>query len=311
VARRERVASERRSLLAATMRQITSEAEVFSPTPESTSKSIRAPSPVVDSTATDSLVASRPGVEVGELWIALHLPRLMLDALQDRTASADAATCPRIVVECQSGVQRVIAADASALQRGILPGCSLAAALTVCPDVEAVPREPRRERRCLVRLAEALLCFTPRVSLEAPDAVLMEVQGSLALFGGFQALHELVLERVRASSLQLHLSSAPTPLAALVFARSALAQAGSGVLTAQRLVGTLAPLPLTLLRWPPDRLLRLESVKRCACRARVLQSVSVVTRCGCSIGWSVGSRNCASPSRRAACSGPAANPLSS
>lgn len=109
----------------------------------------------------------------------------------------------------------------------------------------------------LSRLAEIAGGFTSRVSLEPPDAVLLEVRGSFRLFGGAQSLCRQLLERCRATGFSLQWSLAPTPLAALVLAR---AGQGTIVLARDRLMGLLAPLPLTLLRWPHSTLERLDAV---------------------------------------------------
>jgi len=109
----------------------------------------------------------------------------------------------------------------------------------------------------LAHLAEIAGGFTSRVSLEPPDAVLLEVRGSFRLFGGAQRLCRQLLDRCGAAGYALHWSLAPTPLAALVLAR---AGQGAIVLARDRLVGLLAPLPLALLRWPDDALERLDSV---------------------------------------------------
>jgi protein ImuB len=109
----------------------------------------------------------------------------------------------------------------------------------------------------LARLAEIAGGFTSRVSLEPPDAVLLEVRGSFRLFGGTQGLCRQLLDRCGAAGYALHWSLAPTPRAALVLAR---AGQGSIVLARDRLVGLLAPLPLALMRWPDDALERLDSV---------------------------------------------------
>ena len=93
----------------------------------------------------------------------------------------------------------------------------------------------------LERLTEIAGGFTSRVSLESPDAVLLEVRGSFRLFGGAQGLCRQLLERGRAAGYALHWSLAPTPLAALVLAR---AGQGKIVLAHDRLVGLLSPLPL-------------------------------------------------------------------
>lgn len=100
----------------------------------------------------------------------------------------------------------------------------------------------------LVRRAQG---FTPRVALESSDAVLLELAGSVRLFGGLPAL----LRALRAAFPRpLRLALAPTPLAAVLLAR---AGANCCILDPARLHGRLAPLPLTLLRWPEEELGRL------------------------------------------------------
>ena len=103
---------------------------------------------------------------------------------------------------------------------------------------------------------QALLAqrFTPRVSLEPPDALLLELRGSVRLFGGLQPLLAQ-LQSVFAARAVVAL--APTPLAALGFARAGK----SCCLTdTARLVSRLAPLPLRCLRWPEASLQRLAAV---------------------------------------------------
>ena len=46
------------------------------------------------------------------------------------------------------------------------------------------------------------LRFTPRVSLEPPDAVLLEVRGSLRLFGGARRLCEQLHAELQAAGLE-------------------------------------------------------------------------------------------------------------
>lgn len=109
----------------------------------------------------------------------------------------------------------------------------------------------------LQHLAVRALRFTPCVSLAPPDGLLLEVRASLHLFGGVEGLQRALTrecaQRMRAGTLAF----APTPLAALVAAR-----AGCSLLVQDtaRLIGSLAPLPLTALRWPQHRLERLASI---------------------------------------------------
>jgi protein ImuB len=61
--------------------------------------------------------------------------------------------------------------------------------------------------------------FTPRVSLEPPQALLLEVQGSLRLFGGMEALGKAIAAGLEAMGVSAALATAATPRAALWLAR--------------------------------------------------------------------------------------------
>jgi protein ImuB len=63
--------------------------------------------------------------------------------------------------------------------------------------------------------------FTPRVALEPPDALLIEVEGSLRYFGGRDALAAALQCGLAELGLQPSLATAPTPRAALWRARGA------------------------------------------------------------------------------------------
>src|SRR3954466_2931488 len=61
--------------------------------------------------------------------------------------------------------------------------------------------------------------FTPRVSLEPPQALLVEVQGSLRYFGGFDALLAQLRAGLTQTGFEASLAAAATPRAALWRAR--------------------------------------------------------------------------------------------
>src|SRR3989442_12254369 len=61
--------------------------------------------------------------------------------------------------------------------------------------------------------------FTPRVSLEPPHGLLLEVEGSLRLFGGLEHLLERLREGLDAMELTAQLAVAPAARAALWRAR--------------------------------------------------------------------------------------------
>jgi protein ImuB len=107
----------------------------------------------------------------------------------------------------------------------------------------------------LNELATQMQAFTPRVSLEPPDGLALEVRGSLHLFEGAEGLRTRVLAHCQASGQPAVLSFAPTPLAALVAARAGRSLA---VLSHAQLTGQLSALPLSVLRWPQPVVERLQ-----------------------------------------------------
>jgi protein ImuB len=109
--------------------------------------------------------------------------------------------------------------------------------------------------RQLLQLGELAQRFTPRVSLEPPDGLLLEVRGSLHLFAGIAGLRAALAQLCGQLALEVRVAFAPTPWAALVAAR-----AGRQIEVSSRtqLIGELATLPLSALRWPPQLLQRLK-----------------------------------------------------
>jgi protein ImuB len=107
----------------------------------------------------------------------------------------------------------------------------------------------------LARLAASAQRFTPRVSLVPPDGLVLEIKGSLHLFAGVTGLRDELTQLTKACLLpQPILAFAPTPLAALTAARAGKPLV---ITAAAQLTGQLAPLPLSVLRWPEETLARL------------------------------------------------------
>jgi protein ImuB len=116
---------------------------------------------------------------------------------------------------------------------------------------------PQPDPALLQRLGVLAQRFTPRVSLEPPDGLVLEVLGSLALFGGVARLYRAFRAGCQAAGAAPVLTLAPTPLAALVAGRSGVS---FKVLEQQLLVSAVSPLPLAALRWPPQVLQRLSKL---------------------------------------------------
>jgi protein ImuB len=110
----------------------------------------------------------------------------------------------------------------------------------------------------LERLATSAQHFTPRVSLVAPDGLLLEVKGSLHLFNGTDGLIQALAKECATVGIEPAIALAPTPLAAMIAARVGKPYGEPFIVTNKaQLVGRLSSVPLTPLRWPQDVVERL------------------------------------------------------
>ena len=151
------------------------------------------------------------------------------------------------IVDLDRGGKVVCACDATAAAAGIAPGMALNSALALLPELRTLARNPQREHELLVAIAEWAVRFTPRVSFEPPDAVLLEVRGSLRLFGGSSSLCERLRTELRTTGLEPRFSLTPTPLASLWMAR---AGQKASIRHPADLASRLADLPIGCTRWP-------------------------------------------------------------
>ena len=177
---------------------------------------------------------------IRRLWFCIYLPALPLEALGSTNE-------PKAVFEELKGIRKILQANAEALAAGIRPGLSINAALALKPTLCLEERSPHRETQVLQELAEWAEKFTSFVCIEAPSLLLLEIAGSLKLFGGVKALRQRIALGLASQGFNAAIAIAPTPLAA-----TWLARAGRKVciLDARHLTAKLGPLPLSCLSWP-------------------------------------------------------------
>ena len=157
---------------------------------------------------------------------------------------------------------RIIDADDEAQGAGVRVGMTLGAALATAPHIDARPRDTARELALMQRLAGIAATFTPQVSIEAPDGLLLEIKPSIRLFGGLKELCRQLREACLADTVlarggtEPHFTLAPTALAALAAAR---AGARCFITDPRQLPARLKLLPVGVLRWDEDANARLLS----------------------------------------------------
>jgi protein ImuB len=109
----------------------------------------------------------------------------------------------------------------------------------------------------LQRLSLHALQFTSLVSIEMPNALLLEIKGSVKLFGSMETLQAGIAACWARLALPVRMATAPTTLAALWMAR---AGKESVIEDARGLAGVLAELPIACTAWDPARLQTLRSM---------------------------------------------------
>lgn len=177
-----------------------------------------------------------------DLWLAIELESLPLQVFH-QAALAETA---QAVIEEQGSTVTVVAVNAMAESAGVVPGMSLAAAWSLLPDLAVQDRDAAREAVWLRRLAWWAHRFTSQVALDGAG-LLLEVRGSLRLFGGGRALLRRVRQGLDELGVKASLAMAPTPRAARWLSR-----VHDGVLlgSSEALPGKLGCLPLAATDLP-------------------------------------------------------------
>ena len=156
--------------------------------------------------------------------------------------SADEAR-PAIVAEARPAILRGVPPLAPAVEQ---PRPKQLWHAVVFPDLMGPQRLAAPAASTLQRLCLCAQQFTSLVSIEMPNALLLEIKGSVKLFGSLAALHAAIEAAWGRLSLRAHAATAPTALAALWLAR---AGKPACIEDSGQLAGGLAELPITCTSW--------------------------------------------------------------
>jgi len=216
-------------------------------TPDSTSSS-------VDVQGRARAVFADPGY-TKYLWISIYFNKLPLEIHSN--SNSGGGTLPRAVVVAEGSRVRILLCNPVAARLGIYPGQMLNTALALAPDLEAVDRDLEAEARVMQELATWAMRFTPAVSLDPSNALLLDVRGSLQLFGGFEKLRGAIVDGLGERGYRFTLACAPTALAALWFAKSGR---DAVVFDRAALPGQLGDLSIDCMGWPANILRMLTGI---------------------------------------------------
>jgi protein ImuB len=187
------------------------------------------------------------------LWSCLHFAdfSLQLVARAVPVGNMPGSDSAPLIITTGGNRPRVVSCNSPARSHGIAPGMTVSAAVALACDLIECPRDLARERRALEGAAAWGSQFTSMISVAPPDALLLEIEGSLRLLGGLRATLLRLSRDVSELGYTATIATAPTPTAARLLARAGL---NSTVVDLHALPEALAPLALALLDQPADTL---------------------------------------------------------
>lgn len=151
-----------------------------------------------------------------------------------------------------------MAADDEAMRQGLRPGMALAKAQVLVPGLRIEDADPNGDIDALERLAFWVLRYSPVVAADAPDGIVLDIDGAAHLLGGEEGLARDLQERLSAAGYTCQIGIADTWGAA-----HALARFGPDPISiVQRipLERVLAPMPIGALRLEPALVAELRSL---------------------------------------------------
>lgn len=190
------------------------------------------------------------------IWLALHFPdwplRAALSALgNDERLTLEAR--PLAVVDADRR-STVLACNSAAASFGVRPGHSLNAAIALSADVQFLPRHSVREVELLRDVAALCESYTSAVSVQPPNELLLEVRGSVRLFGGITSFIQRIRGDFKQQGFEPQVAMSSTAHSSLWLARVAK---DPKVVEPRELIRNIARLPVDILLWPADIQLRL------------------------------------------------------
>ncbi|MEJ2346380.1 MAG: DNA polymerase Y family protein [Gammaproteobacteria bacterium] len=180
------------------------------------------------------------------LWLSVYLPHLSLERLL-RGGVEDTGGQPLVVYTSNGSGQWIHARNRAAARLGIAPGMSLGAAASLADTLHSHVYDPDAELAALQGIAAWAEQFTSTISLQPPQGLLLEIEGSLSLFGGAESLRSRVVRGLRELGYRPRTAVAPTPLGAWLLARAAYSRP---VTDRTVLAAILRQLPIEILERP-------------------------------------------------------------
>ncbi|MEO0574983.1 MAG: DNA polymerase Y family protein [Pseudomonadota bacterium] len=239
----------------------------FSPA-QSPAREGSAPAPARITPVSRTAAPPQPEVSRDPVWLCVYFPAL---PLQVHKVQCD-IDAPCVVVD-DDAARTIVAVNRAAHGRSVFTGHKLKHALAMCAQLTIIERDAEAERQQLLGIAESMIAFSPAVSPEPPDMVLLEVRASLKLFEGIESLCAQLLHQLRSAGHHVRYSVAPSASAAQWLVRAGVFADAQDVVAhgarASHFQQQLGALGIGVTGWAPNTItaLREMGVERIAdCR---------------------------------------------
>lgn len=150
-----------------------------------------------------------------------------------------------VLAKASHGKMIVSHTNAKAQMQGIEPGMAVADARAIIPSIHVIDDDPSVALNFLNRIAEWSVRFTPIVSTDSPDGLLLDITGCTHLWGGDAAYLKNIYKRFQKAGYTIRLAIADTIGCAWALAR--FGKNGS-IVEPRGQVAALMALPASALR---------------------------------------------------------------
>ena len=160
------------------------------------------------------------------------------------------AVGPHVIFANRNSALRLTAVNAPAAGLGLYPGLNLADARSRLPDLLATEADESADAALVEALADWCARFTPLVSVDGADGLLLDVTGAAHLFGGEAGLLAAIRRAFARHRLAIRLAFGGTPSMARALARFG----PEGRLDGDQEAAALSALPVHALERPSGSL---------------------------------------------------------
>lgn len=188
-------------------------------------------------------------------FMAIWFRHLLTDGLARRRPELKAL--PFVLVAPVKNKIIITASSPAAEQEGAFTGMAVADARAAVPELLAIDDMPGQAAKLLRLIGLGCIRYTPIVSLNLPDGVMLDISGCAHLWGGEREYLKEIVLKLRAAGFDARAAIADTPGTAWAVARFAQKRP---IIASGTQAAALADLPPAALRLEPEILDRLQKL---------------------------------------------------